>query len=204
MFDYQAELRRRIEQFRGFLAVMNRRAHEIARGPYFMIFEEKGADAPQAAELAPPGEPMGQLLQTFTELGLLTKEDVAVRSDLPEEGWREDLSANRFVQFSFEKDCFHLDMPLDTLTREEAEQILSRRRGFFYLRERPQFTLHGEDVEGHEPFRKVYVYGDEGSAAEDMAFIFFQVWKFPPDSVLYVTAAAFSGKHDWEDHQPIT
>jgi hypothetical protein len=63
-------------------------------------------------------------------------------------------------------------MPRQTLSRDEAQQIVRYRTGFFYLSDRKQFTLHCEDVEGYDPFRKVYVYRDESSAAEDMAFIF--------------------------------
>ena len=36
-----------------------------------------------------------------------------------------------------------------------------------------------------------------------MAFVFFQVWKFPVESRLFVSSAAFSGKHDWEQGVPI-
>ena len=43
---------------------------------------------------------------------------------LPTEGWRGDDSQSRFVQFSFEKKFFCLDMPLQTLYRAEAEEIL--------------------------------------------------------------------------------
>ena len=75
--------------------------------------------------------------------------------------------------------------------------MLWYRTGFFYLRDREQFTLHGEP-EGYDPFRKVYIYGDEESAAEDTAFVFFQVWSLPVDSRLYVSAASFSGEHEWE------
>ena len=110
---------------------------------------------------------------------------------------------NRFIQFSFENKWFCIDMPIQTLFRPEAEEILRYRKGFFDLADRKQFTLHGEDVEGHDPFRKIYVYGDEESAAEDMAFVFFQVWKFPVESRLFVSSAAFSGKHDWEQGVPI-
>jgi hypothetical protein len=124
--------------------------------------------------------------------------DEVVTPNLPDEGWREDPSSNRFIQFSFERNWFCMDMPISTLFRAEAEEILSRRSGFFYLRDRQQFTLYQEDVKGHDPFRKVYVYSDEESAAEDMAFVLFKVWKFPIDSRFYVTAAAFSGKKDWE------
>ena len=42
------------------------------------------------------------------------------------------------------------------------------------------------------------MYGDEESAADDMAFVLFQVWKFPVNSKLFVTAASFNGKHHWE------
>jgi len=63
--------------------------------------------------------------------------------------------------------------------------------GVFYLRDLPQFTLREEDVEGHDPFRKVYLYGDECSAAEDIAYIFFKLWSFPVDFQFYVTAFAF-------------
>jgi hypothetical protein len=94
-------------------------------------------------------------------------------------------------------------MPRQTLFRAEAEQILRRRRGFFYLRDRPEFTLHGEDIDGYDPFRKIYIYRDEESAAEDMAFIFFQIWKFPVDWRFYVTAAAFGQQTDWERGTPI-
>jgi hypothetical protein len=117
---------------------------------------------------------------------------------------RQDRSLNHFVQFSFEEKSFCLDMPRQTLSRAEAEQILRSRQGFFYLRNRPEFTLKGEDVEGYNPFRKVYAYGDERSAAEDMAFIFYQVWRFPVHWQFFVTAGAFGDKEtDWESGTPM-
>jgi hypothetical protein len=48
------------------------------------------------------------------------------------------------------------------------------------------------------PLQKVYLYRDEESAAEDMAFILFQVWNFPVDSPLYVKAASFNTAHRFE------
>ena len=65
------------------------------------------------------------------------------------------------------------------------------RSGFFYLRDVPRWTLLKEDVAGHNPFRKVYLYGDERSAAEDIAYIFFDLWKFPVDWQFFVYAALF-------------
>ena len=49
-----------------------------------------------------------------------------------------------------------------------------------------------------EPLQKIYLYRDEESAAEDMAFILFQIWHFPVDSPLYVKAASFHTKHRFE------
>ena len=95
-------------------------------------------------------------------------------------------------------------MPLKTLYRAEADVICRSRLGFFYLRDRPEFTLYNEDVDGCDPFRKIYLYGDERSAAEDMAFIFFQVWNFPVDWRFFVEAAAFGEKKmAWEREMPI-
>jgi hypothetical protein len=49
-----------------------------------------------------------------------------------------------------------------------------------------------------DPLQKIYLYRDEQSAAEDMAFVVFQVWNFPVDWPLYIKAAAFQTKHRFE------
>jgi hypothetical protein len=36
-----------------------------------------------------------------------------------------------------------------------------------------------EEPEGYDPFRRVYLYGEEGQAAEDTPFVFFQAWWLP-------------------------
>ena len=81
-------------------------------------------------------------------------------------------------------------------------EVLWHRRGFFYLRDKPQFNLQGEPEE-YDPFRKVYPYGDEETAAEDMAFVFFRVWGLPVDTHLYVSSASFGGAYEWEQGAPI-
>jgi hypothetical protein len=53
------------------------------------------------------------------------------------------------------------------------------------------------------PLQKVYLYRDEESAAEDMAFIMFQVWKFPVDWRWYVQAASFHTEHKFEQGKPL-
>ncbi|MGA2255577.1 MAG: hypothetical protein ABSG53_13010 [Thermoguttaceae bacterium] len=55
-----------------------------------------------------------------------------------------------------------------------------------------------KDMVTWNPLQKVYIYRDEESAAEDMAFILFQIWHFPVDSPLYVKAASFHTDHRFE------
>lgn len=207
-FDYQRELDRRISQFADYLRKMYHRAHEEVYGPCFIIFEDHspktGDDQEELAEAATPE--LELVAAAFDDAGISggTVPDELFLTQLPDDGWKEDDSQSRYIQFSFEKNWFCLDMPLETLYRPEAEQILWSRNGFFYLRDRPEFTLYEEDVEGHDPFRKVYVYGDEVSAADDMAFIIFQVWRFPLDWRFYVKAAAFGDKpSNWEWGVPL-
>lgn len=208
MNDYSEELQRRIGQLAGYLKKMYHRAHEEVEGSCFIIFEERPpTNGSGDATLSEAAKPALELVVTgFEDAGIASitmAEDVSF-IDLPDEGWKEDDSQARFIQFSIEENWFCMDMPLQTLYRAEAEQILRSRKGFFYLRDRVQFTLKEEDVDGYDPFRKVYVYGDEDSAAEDMAFIFFQVWRFPVDWRFFVKAAAFGDKKtDWEWGTPI-
>jgi hypothetical protein len=208
MPDYSEQLQRRIGQFAGYLKKMYHRAHQEVQGNCFIIFEEQPPtnDSGNAALFEAAKPELELVLAEFDDAGItsVTITDDAPLIDLPDDGWKEDDSEGRFIQFSFEKNWFSLDMPLQTLYRAEAEQILRSRKGFFYLRDRPQFTLKEEDVDGYDPFRKAYVYGDEDSAAEDMAFIFFQVWRFPVDWRFYLKAAAFGDKKtNWENGAPI-
>ena len=60
-----------------------------------------------------------------------------------------------------------------------------------------------EEPEGYDPFRRVFLYGEEGQAAEDTPFVLFQAWWLPVDLRLYVkrrrSAAGISGsgRHPW-------
>ncbi|QDT48931.1 hypothetical protein Pan258_29780 [Symmachiella dynata] len=206
MFDYQEELEQRIRGFHKHLALMHDRAHNEAQGPCFLIFEERRGEDTNTDHLVEVKESvLERVSQAFEGLGYSGSGglDEAELINLPTEGWKEDNSQNRFIQFSFENKFFCMDMPRQTLFRPEAEQILRDRSGFFYLDERKQFQLYGEDVEGFDPFRKAYAYGDEESAAADTAFIFHQVWKFPIDWTFYVRSALFGGKHRWEKGVPV-
>jgi len=58
-------------------------------------------------------------------------------------------------------------------------------------------------------FQKIYsgcctvAARDEGTAAEDTAFVFFRVWGLSVDARLYVTAASFGGACHWERAVPV-
>ncbi len=154
MADYRAGLQRRIAQFAHYLKLMHDRAHEEAHGSSYIIFEERRPESsPEDEELCEEKQlALSLVSQAFADAGLAGAGslDESLVIDLPDEGWRQDDSQNRFIQFSFERIWFCMDMPVATLYRPEAEQILRSRLGFFYLRDRPQFTLYQEDVEGHD------------------------------------------------------
>ena len=179
---------------------MDRRAHEEVQGSCSLIFENRHPDEGFGNEAEEARQPAHAAVAVA--FGGATETGGPELPDLPKEGWREEGERIRFVQFSFERDWFCMDLPRQTLSFEEAMELIWYRRGFFYLRNKPQFTLKGEP-EGYDPFRRVYLYGEEDQAAEDTAFVFFRVWGLPVDSRLYVTASAFGGGHEWERGTPL-
>jgi len=112
--------------------------------------------------------------------------------------------ASRTVQFCFEKDWFAADIPNTNLYPTEAERILKERRGFYREAERPDtgVTTDVVDLVEFDPVGKKYIYGDEHEAAQDMAYVFFDVWEFPPDARLLVSASSFDGP-SWEKDKPL-
>jgi hypothetical protein len=204
MFDFRQELDRRIEQFRHYLELMPKRQSGLTKGNSFIIFEERCDDDDSGSKTLTASEAL--VYQASIEVSgsnATAGFDETLTVDLPDEGWRSDDSSRRFIQFSFNPRYFDLDIPNTTLFRAEAEIILRSRPGFFYVTDRPQFEHPAENAVRFNPLRKVYVHGDESSAAEDMAFVWFNVWKFPVDWRFYVTAAAFHDTTTWEKGFPI-
>lgn len=109
---------------------------------------------------------------------------------------------DRFIQFAFEDTHFYMDLPSTTLSREEGTRIARRRKKFFYLADREDMQAviqqEEEELRTHNPLCALYVYGKEDEAAEDMCFVFFDIWGLPTNSVLAVCAASFNGRHGWE------
>ncbi len=183
MATYGDEKRRRIEQFAQHLRLMGLRRQKVVKGDCFTIFDES---APAGA-----GAPV-------------IKESVAIRVDclgnggpasggddsgeIPLENW-SPAEPFRFIQVAFRQDCFYMELPNSTLFRHEAELILQQRPGFYWAKDRPDLRWvrrFWKDMLTWDPLQKIYLYHDEESAAEDMAFIMFQVWKFPVDWRWYI------------------
>lgn len=196
MSTYVDEKRRRIEQFAQYLRLMGLRAHKVAKGGCFIIFDESPSEDAESPHV---------------------KESVAIKVDCLADGgsasgamepaesgfddWRAGEPRSRFIQFAFMRDCFYLELPNNTLFPPEAEQIFRYRPGFYWAKNRLDLRWvrsNWKDIVKWEPLQKVYLYRDEESAAEDMAFILFQVWHFPVDVPLYVKAASFDTGHRFE------
>jgi hypothetical protein len=125
--------------------------------------------------------------------------------ELPSPDWSPE-KPFRYIQFAFRRDCFCLELPNYTLLPPEAELILQQCSGFYWARSRPDLRwvrACWKDMLKWNPLQKIYLYRDEQSAAEDMAFILFRVWKFPLDWRWYVTVSSFHSKHRFEQGKPL-
>lgn len=52
-----------------------------------------------------------------------------------------------------------------------------------------------------DPVGKRYAYGQEREAAEDAAWILFDLWGLHPGQPLYVSASSFKTDHTWEHNE---
>jgi hypothetical protein len=104
-------------------------------------------------------------------------------------------SAARGAQFAFMEHGFYLDLPDTTLTPEEARQLVAERPGF-------DFALHNADKRmgerQYDPVQKQYRYGEQRAAAEDAAFVFFDLWRTPIDRWIKIHASTFEIGRRWE------
>ena len=196
MPTYLDEKSRRIAQFAEYLRHMGLRRHKVAKADCFIIFNEEPPEDAESPKL---------------------KESVAIKADclvdggsasggpgdagkLPPRGEPKELPA-RYIQFAFMRDCFYLELPNNTVFPHEAGQIFRHRLGFYWAKNRPDLRwvrANWKDMLTWEPLQKIYLYRDEESAAEDMAFILFQIWHFPVDMPLFIKAASFHTRHRFE------
>ncbi len=104
-------------------------------------------------------------------------------------------STNRIVQFAFLKSGFYLDLPDTTLTSEEAKQAVSERPDFDFALNRSQKR---EGERRFDPVQRQYAYADPRVAAEDTAYLFFDLWQHSLDAWIKVEASTFAGPRRWE------
>ena len=183
-------------QFAEYLRLMGLRAHKVVKDSCFIIFDDS---PPEDAESPKLKESVAIKVDCLADGGSASG-GAGAAEGLPKHG-RPRKRRSRYIQFAFMRDCFYLELPNNTVFPQEAEQILRRRLGFYWAKNRTGPSLGPGQLEGHgevEPLQKVYLYRDEESAAEDMAFILFQIWHFPVDSPLYVKAASFHTDHRFE------
>lgn len=94
----------------------------------------------------------------------------------------------RIVQFAFMESGFYLDLPDTSLTREEGKRAVAERPGFGYALDNAHKRLGERQF---DPVQRQYGYADKRSAAEDAAYVFFDLWQLPLDVWIKVEARAF-------------
>jgi hypothetical protein len=189
---YYDERERRIQQFTRKLKYMYHRAHIQDHGSSCIIFSEALLD-----ENDSPCLDGAVTIPIETQLALAAESDESRHdsflnstfetSDSPSPEEREA----RIVQYCFERRWFCSDLPKSTIESQEVARLMRDRSGFFYVKDNAKYVLNSEDHEIWNPVRKAYLYGDERCAAEDTAYIFFDLWRFPVDSLFNVQMFAF-------------
>jgi hypothetical protein len=99
----------------------------------------------------------------------------------------------RFVQFCVSDRDFWMDLPNTTLDPAEGNLLVRRQSGFFWVHDHPDAGNWQRTIRDFDPVNKIYLPGDVRCAAEDVAYVFFTLWKFPVDWRLYVTSFARKG-----------
>ena len=201
MFDYSSEKMRRIQQFASVLQPMHHRTVHLEKDCCFLRIEERHDD-----QRSSPALEEARTRERVHASSISDSMDTSDESDVDietwsDDGWRQDDQSKRYIQFVFLERHFEMDLPKPTLWPDEARKLLRERTGFFFLGDRPGAESLSADVKRFQPLRKAYVHGDIHSAAEDIAFTFFELWRFPIDARLYLTT--FGRKHSWDSGKPL-
>jgi len=196
MSSYINEKQLRINQFAEYLRLMGLRRHKVVKDDCFIIFDDS---PPEDAESPKLKESVAIKVDCLADGG--SASGTGEPAEYSSNDWQGGESQPRYLQFAFKRDCFYMELPNNTVFPPEVEQILRHGMGFYWAQDRPDLSWvrgNWKDMLKWNPLQKLYLYRDEESAAEDMAFILFQVWKFPVNAPLFVKAAAFHTKHRFE------
>ncbi len=104
-------------------------------------------------------------------------------------------SKTRIVQFAFMENGFYVDLPDTTLTPEEAQQLVAERPGFGFALDN---ALKRFGERQYDPVQRQYPYTEQRAAAEDAAYVFFDLWRTSLDAWIKVHASAFEVDRRWE------
>jgi len=213
-FEYETEKQRRIAQFAAELKPMHYRTVQVVNDCCFAIINERTVDDSSTSALTANTQAEKKAVVTIGD----TLDDLFVDDNdssfemegWDDDGWREE-NSDRFVQIIFLEHHFEMDLPRTTLWPNEAKTILRNRSNFFFLGSRAQTNnhsgttrstdIHRATIRDFNPLRKAYVHGDFHSVADDIAYIFFTLWRFPIDSTLYLTT--FGGGNNWDNGKPL-
>ncbi|MEZ6097122.1 MAG: hypothetical protein R3C03_23345 [Pirellulaceae bacterium] len=112
----------------------------------------------------------------------------------------EFLEDERFLQFAFGEHTLLLDLPSTVITQDESERLLKERSGFFHLLGRPNYWPEDDfsSFAEFDPIQRPFIYGDERLAAEEAAFVLYDLWELPLE--IGFKLHSFSSNHDdWDD-----
>ena len=104
-------------------------------------------------------------------------------------------SKRRIVQFAFLETGFYLDLPDTTLTTEESKRAVAERPGFGFALNNAQKRLGERQF---DPVQRQYCYAEQRTAAEDTAYVFFDLWQTPVNAWIKVKAEDFEDSSHWE------
>lgn len=108
----------------------------------------------------------------------------------------------RMIQVCFHEDWFAVDIPNTNILPREAERLVQERPGFYREAEKPDADVSDvTQIVEFDPVGRRYTYGQEQEAAEDAAWVFFDLWGLRPDQPLYVSASSFKTDHQWEQDE---
>lgn len=215
MCDYSSQKEIRIRRFDRYLQEMVRRRRDERKSDCFATFMEEPPDGLpldelEAAKALSPELVIADSVDFDGGGGQPADQTISVpQNPLEGDGIRgSEPKSDRYLQFVFMKRTFYMDLPNNTLFAAEAQRLFRERSGFFWVHDRRWWFQTMESwqslVSTLDPVNKEYLNTDTRSAAEDMAYILYRLWRFPQDWQFYVRANRFEGRklRDWEGEKP--
>jgi hypothetical protein len=205
MTGYQpprARFRRRIAEE---LRLMTERMHSLGNDCFWILSLDP--PTPEEGELLVAQRSVSRVRPRALVIGgneAEREEDQGLSADLPD----SDPSSyegggarrrSRFAQCLFEasRPYFVLDLPNSTLERPEAEVLLRERAGFVRAADQPGLRYSTKSLKEDDPLCRQYLHLDVDQAADDIAYVLFDLYALDVTTPLYQTTACFEGCACW-------